>query len=69
MKVYKGEKVLVDGVGLKPAVVLVQGGKVVGVHDIDHPLEKDWKVVDTGSKVLMPGVVDSHVHINEPGWI
>ncbi|XP_023320245.1 allantoinase, mitochondrial [Eurytemora carolleeae] len=67
MKVYRGEKVLVDGVGLKPAVVLVQGGKVVGVHDIDHPLEKDWKVVDTGSKVLMPGVVDSHVHINEPG--
>jgi allantoinase len=25
------------------------------------------QVVDAGDLVLMPGVVDSHVHINEPG--
>lgn len=67
MKVFRGEKVLVDGAGVKPATVLVEGGRVVGVHGFDHPLEKGWEVVDAGSLVLMPGVVDSHVHINEPG--
>ena len=24
-------------------------------------------MVDCGSLVLMPGIVDSHVHVNEPG--
>ena len=24
-------------------------------------------MVDCGSHVLMPGIVDSHVHVNEPG--
>ena len=67
MQAFRGEKILVDGEGLQPAVVLVKEGTVVGVHEFDHPLEKDWKIVEIGSKVLMPGVVDSHVHINEPG--
>ena len=25
------------------------------------------EVVDVGDDILMPGLVDSHVHINEPG--
>ena len=26
-----------------------------------------WQVIDAGELVVMPGVVDSHVHVNEPG--
>ena len=26
-----------------------------------------FQVIDVGDLVLMPGVVDSHVHVNEPG--
>lgn len=26
-----------------------------------------WQVIDAGKLVVMPGVVDSHVHVNEPG--
>ena len=25
------------------------------------------QVIDAGDHLLMPGVVDSHVHVNEPG--
>src|SRR6266542_956718 len=25
------------------------------------------KAIDVGNKVLMPGIIDPHVHINEPG--
>ena len=67
MKVYRGGRVLVDGEGLRAATVLVQGGRITGVHGPDLPLEDGWEVEDVGDLVLMPGVVDSHVHINEPG--
>ena len=26
-----------------------------------------WQIMDVGSLVIMPGLVDSHVHVNEPG--
>jgi allantoinase len=26
-----------------------------------------WQILDVGSLVIMPGLVDSHVHVNEPG--
>lgn len=26
-----------------------------------------WQVLDVGDSVVMPGIVDCHVHVNEPG--
>ena len=52
--------------GLRPAAVLVQGEKIAGVVPRDRvptgcPLE------DVGDRLILPGLVDAHVHINEPG--
>jgi dihydroorotase-like cyclic amidohydrolase len=42
-------------------------------HDIDQlraslqQTSKQQLIVDAGSYVVMPGLVDNHIHINEPG--
>ncbi len=57
-----------DGVG--PATVLVENGRIVSVVS-DRPgvmaVAGDVGVVDLGDLVLAPGLVDCHVHVNEPG--
>ena len=52
--------------GVKAASVRVRGGRVVGVEawDVDA---LGAAVEDVGDLVLMPGLVDTHVHVNEPG--
>ena len=52
--------------GLVDAAVVVLGGRVAGlVAPKDVPT--GLSIVDVGDKVIMPGVVDCHAHINEPG--
>jgi allantoinase len=62
--------------GIKDATVLIEGGVITGVAEgLPEGFEGGgaWAVdmgagvVDVGDKVLMPGVIDPHVHINEPG--
>jgi len=47
------------------AIIEVNNGFIVGIHDDNVSLDCDIK--DYGDKVIMPGLVDCHVHINEPG--
>ena len=49
-----------------PAAVLVEDGVIVDVCGISA-IPSDAAIRDLGDLVLMPGLVDSHVHINEPG--
>ncbi len=51
--------------GIKKAVVLIRDGKIADVVD-DLPAG-DFPVTDCGDQVLMAGIIDPHVHINEPG--
>lgn len=52
--------------GLRPASVVVEGGRITAVVEPkDAPL--DAVVRDFDDLVLMPGLIDTHVHINEPG--
>ncbi len=51
-----------DGVG--PGVVLVRDGVIEGVVD-EAP--GGAEVFDCGDDVIGPGLVDCHVHVNEPG--
>lgn len=52
--------------GLRPASVRVRGGRVAAVGPIDAPAA-EASVLDFGDAVVMPGLVDTHVHVNEPG--
>ena len=48
---------------LQPASVEIKGDKI---NDI-FPEKKIPNAIDYGNAVIMPGVIDAHVHINEPG--
>jgi allantoinase len=52
--------------GERPAAVAVTGGKIVAVEAHDAPLDAADDV-DLGDVALLPGLVDTHVHVNEPG--
>ena len=60
---------LIDGTGKKPideAVILIKENKITGVgKGIDIP--KDAKVINAEGKTLLPGLIDSHVHICNNG--
>jgi len=51
--------------GMQRAVVLVKDGVIADV--LSELPAGDFKIINAGNKVLMPGIVDPHVHINEPG--
>jgi allantoinase len=61
----KGNRVLTPE-GLKKAVVLIKDGLVADVISF-LPAEVNCEIIDTEDKILMPGIIDPHVHINEPG--
>lgn len=52
--------------GVRDAVVHIKDGTIHGVY-ASHAVPAELEVEDLGSLVIMPGLVDSHVHINEPG--
>src|SRR5580692_5332404 len=52
--------------GLMPATLVEQSGRIADVRGwTDAPTAA--ALHDFGDLVLLPGLVDSHVHINEPG--
>ncbi|GAA3334949.1 allantoinase AllB [Amorphoplanes nipponensis] len=52
--------------GERPAAVSVAGGRIVAVDDHDARVDAAEEV-DLGDVALLPGLVDTHVHVNEPG--
>lgn len=63
--VIRGNRV-VTPTGERPAAVHVAGGVIVAVTDLDA-VPAGAPTIDAGDLVVMPGLVDTHVHINEPG--
>jgi allantoinase len=52
---------VVTPTGVRPAAITIEGSRIVAV---DQSAQAD---TDYGDLVIMPGLVDSHVHVNEPG--
>jgi allantoinase len=51
--------------GERSATILIRGGVIVALTD--RPPAGIAQVVIPDDRVLLPGLVDSHVHVNEPG--
>ena len=51
--------------GIINGIILISNGKISDVivsnDSFDFPIE------DAGENIVMPGIIDPHVHINEPG--
>ncbi|MDX1342518.1 MAG: allantoinase AllB [Reinekea sp.] len=62
---FKSQRVITPE-GERAASVIVDDGQIVAIEAYDFHAD-DIPVVDYRQRVLMPGIVDSHVHINEPG--
>jgi allantoinase len=52
--------------GTRPAAVAVSGAAIAAIADYGERLEASHDV-DLGELALLPGLVDTHVHVNEPG--
>jgi allantoinase len=48
--------------GVRPAAILHSGGTIHSVSGYDSAADHDF-----GDALILPGLVDTHVHINEPG--
>ena len=58
----RSRRVLIDG-ELRPATIHLRDGIIAAIAPYDEaPAENDF-----GDDVVMPGLVDTHVHVNEPG--
>ena len=52
--------------GEGPATILIENGRISAVLPYTAEVEAD-AVIDLGHRAVLPGVIDPHVHINEPG--
>ncbi|WP_353828672.1 allantoinase AllB [Agromyces sp. SYSU T0242] len=64
--VLVGDRVLVDGV-FTPAEIGVRGGRIVRIAEPGAGLRGARRVRLDDGEVLVPGLVDTHVHVDEPG--
>ena len=64
--IIRGQTVVsADAIG--PASIHISDGKIVSVHGYDEIVDGCEVVEAAESSVVMPGLVDTHVHINSPG--
>jgi allantoinase len=63
--VFRGRRVLVDG-ALRPASVHVEQGRIARIAGYDD-VAGALHVIETGERLMTAGLVDAHVHMNEPG--
>jgi allantoinase len=63
--VVRSRRVVLPG-GMRPASILIRDGRIVDVRDYaDRPAGA--RELNAGDLVVMPALVDTHVHINDPG--
>jgi allantoinase len=64
MLTVRGRRIVCPG-GERPASVHIADGRIVSVGGLDDVAAGE--IVDCGDLVVSPGLVDTHVHVNEPG--
>jgi allantoinase len=58
---------IVGTTGEVPGSIGVKGGRIVSIAPYEAELEAVSHLTLEDDEVLMPGLVDSHVHVNDPG--
>src|SRR5215510_2300562 len=66
LRITGGELVLPGG--RRHADVLVDDGKIAGVVSPSLEISDVGRTVDASGKLVLPGMVDPHVHTREPGF-
>jgi allantoinase len=59
------QRVVAHG-GLREAGVVIENGRITRLVEAARA-RGEGRVLDVGDRVVMPGLVDAHVHINDPG--
>ena len=63
--VVRSERMVLPG-GVRPAALHVRDGRIVAVAPyVDRPA--NVRELDAGELMVLPGLVDTHVHMNDPG--
>ena len=63
--VLRGQRVLTPE-GARPAAIHVERGRITRVGEFAE-VPAGAEIIDAGDLVILPGLVDTHVHVNEPG--
>src|SRR5918992_605295 len=63
--VLRGQRVLTPE-GAHPAAIHVERGRITRVGEFAE-VPAGAEIIDAGDLVILPGLVDTHVHVNEPG--
>src|SRR5918999_1786962 len=63
--VVRGRRILTPN-GTRSGAIHIEGGRIRRVADFsDVPAAAE--IIEAGDLVVMPGLVDTHVHVNDPG--
>ena len=64
--VIRGQRVLTTA-GIAPREVGVRGGRIAAIGPLGTGLAGTEVIELADDETLLPGLVDTHVHVNEPG--
>jgi hypothetical protein len=68
--IFRSRRVVLPD-GVRPVDVHVENGRIARIDDSDARLNpsrsENERLIDVGDLVISPGLVDTHVHVNEPG--
>jgi allantoinase len=64
-RVFRGRRIITPG-GERACCVVVRNGSIMAITGYDEPAA-DVDCIEVGNAALLPGVVDTHVHLNDPG--
>lgn len=68
VRIVRSDRVVLPD-GMRAATIVIKDGRIVSIADGNRQEEVDPAIdlIDAGKAVVMPGLVDTHVHLNDPG--